>query len=232
MDMSNWGKGMVWVNGHALGRFWEIGPQQTLYLPGCWLKKGKNEIIVLDLKGPAKTVVRGLKQPILDVLRTETGHGHRKAGENLQLKDENPIASGSFKSGNDWQEVKFDRQAMGRYFCFEAISSQGNDEFASVAEFEVLGTDGKPMSREKWKIRYADSEESRIGNYTAEKIFDLQESTYWMTIAKTAYPHQIVIDLGDEVPVTGFRYLPRAEKNALGMIKDYKAYVKANEFNY
>ena len=39
LDMSTWGKGMVWVNGHAIGRFWEIGPQQTLYMPGCWLKK-------------------------------------------------------------------------------------------------------------------------------------------------------------------------------------------------
>ena len=40
LDMSTWGKGMVWVNGHAMGRFWEIGPQQTLFMPGCWLKEG------------------------------------------------------------------------------------------------------------------------------------------------------------------------------------------------
>lgn len=69
LDMSTWGKGMVWVNGHAMGRFWEIGPQQTLFMPGCWLKKGKNEIIVLDLKGPAKAVVKGIKVPILDMMR-------------------------------------------------------------------------------------------------------------------------------------------------------------------
>ena len=43
LSMLNWSKGMVWVNGHALGRYWEIGPQQTLYLPGCWLKEGENE---------------------------------------------------------------------------------------------------------------------------------------------------------------------------------------------
>ena len=51
LDMQTWGKGMVWVNGKAMGRFWKIGPQQTLFMPGCWLKKGKNEIIVLDLLG-------------------------------------------------------------------------------------------------------------------------------------------------------------------------------------
>ncbi len=48
LDMQTWGKGMIWVNGKAMGRFWEIGPQQTLFMPGCWLKKGENEIIVLD----------------------------------------------------------------------------------------------------------------------------------------------------------------------------------------
>ncbi len=34
LDMQTWGKGMVWVNGKAMGRFWEIGPQQTLFMPG------------------------------------------------------------------------------------------------------------------------------------------------------------------------------------------------------
>ena len=40
LDMSKWGKGCIWVNGHHLGRYWEVGPQQTVYLPGEWLKKG------------------------------------------------------------------------------------------------------------------------------------------------------------------------------------------------
>ena len=64
-----------------------------------------------------------------------------------------------------------------------------------VAEFDVLGADGKPVSREHWKIRYADSEETRSGNRTADKIFDLQESTFWMTVDNVPYPHQLVIDL-------------------------------------
>jgi beta-galactosidase len=49
IDLSEYKKGMVWVNGHNLGRFWYIGPQQRLYCPAPWLKKGKNEIIVFDL---------------------------------------------------------------------------------------------------------------------------------------------------------------------------------------
>ena len=52
-------KGMAWINGHALGRFWHIGPQQTLYCPGCWLKKGTNTLVVLDLEIPTKATVTG-----------------------------------------------------------------------------------------------------------------------------------------------------------------------------
>jgi beta-galactosidase len=48
LNFTNWGKGIVFINGHNIGRYWNIGPQQTLYLPGCWLKKGKNEIIVFE----------------------------------------------------------------------------------------------------------------------------------------------------------------------------------------
>ena len=48
-DLSNYKKGMIYVNGHNLGRYWNIGPQQRLYCPANWLKKGTNEVIVFDL---------------------------------------------------------------------------------------------------------------------------------------------------------------------------------------
>jgi len=51
LDLTKWTKGVVWVNGHNLGRYWpSAGPQHDLYVPGCWLKKGSNEIIVFDLE--------------------------------------------------------------------------------------------------------------------------------------------------------------------------------------
>ncbi|MBK8809849.1 MAG: beta-galactosidase [Acidobacteria bacterium] len=49
IDTTGWKKGMVYVNGHNLGRFWEIGPQTKLYCPASWLREGRNEIIVFDL---------------------------------------------------------------------------------------------------------------------------------------------------------------------------------------
>jgi len=48
-DLSNYAKGIVWVNGHNLGRYWNIGPQRRLYCPASFLKTGLNEIIIFDL---------------------------------------------------------------------------------------------------------------------------------------------------------------------------------------
>lgn len=66
LDSTSWDKGNVWVNGHHLGRFWKIGPQQTLYLPAQWLKKGKNDVVVLELGTPRKASLRGVKNQIFD----------------------------------------------------------------------------------------------------------------------------------------------------------------------
>jgi beta-galactosidase len=64
LDMRGWGKGNVWVNGHNLGRYWHIGPQQSLFLPAPWLRKGKNEVIVLDLLEASTRSVQGRKDPV------------------------------------------------------------------------------------------------------------------------------------------------------------------------
>lgn len=232
LDMQTWGKGMVWVNGKAMGRFWKIGPQQTLFMPGCWLKKGKNEIIVLDLLGPEKATVSGLKKPILDMLRAEAPATHRTKGQNLNLKGEKSVAVGELTAGNGWQEVKFGKTVAGHYFCLEALSAQDGKDNAAVAEFYLLDENGKPLPRQHWKIEYADSESTSWGNFTADKIYDLQESTYWSTRDGDKYPHRFVINLGEDVKVSGFRYLPRAEESYPGMIKKYKAYVKSTPFNF
>ena len=66
LDTRSLGKGQVWINGRPLGRFWNIGPQATLYLPAPWLKAGKNEIVVFDLEGKGGRNVSGLAKSILD----------------------------------------------------------------------------------------------------------------------------------------------------------------------
>lgn len=58
-DMSNYSKGMLYVNGHLLGRYWNIGPQQRLYCPASWLHKGENEVIVFDLHQMQEATING-----------------------------------------------------------------------------------------------------------------------------------------------------------------------------
>ena len=68
LDTRGWGKGTVVVNGHHLGRFWSIGPQQTLYVPGPWLRKGTNDIVVFTLDQPTTGTMAGLTTPVLNEL--------------------------------------------------------------------------------------------------------------------------------------------------------------------
>jgi len=71
LDMRGWGKGSVWVNGHNLGRYWRIGPQQSLFVPSNWLRKGRNEIIVLDLEDGRGRSVQGIKELIFETPKAE-----------------------------------------------------------------------------------------------------------------------------------------------------------------
>jgi len=231
LNLENWGKGQVYVNGHAVGRHWYIGPQQTLYVPGCWLKKGQNEVIVLDVMGPrGEKTIEGLQKPIIDKLNLDRPQTHRLEGQTIDLSGEKPALEGEFKPGNGWQEVKFDQPVSGRYFCIEALNSHNNREYCCIAEWYILGADGTRLSREPWQVAYCDDEDIDTGNKTGDKIFDLQESTYWSTNRGVQFPHYLIIDLGQDQTFTGFQYLPRVEAGAPESIRQYRIYVKSSLF--
>ena len=226
LNFEAFGKGQVWVNGHAMGRIWHIGPQQTLYVPGCWLKKGKNEVIVLDIVGPkAEPIVFGQTEPELNKLNLEKSATHNQPGDKPDLNSATPVAEGQLMAGNGWQTVKFNAPQKGRYVALVARSTQKGDDEVSVAEVYVQDAQGHRLSRELWTVKYSDSEDVLRGNNTADKTFDLQESTYWRTVRKAKLPHMMVIDLGSEQTVAAFEYLPRAEQGAPGSIKDYQIFV-------
>ena len=224
LNFETWGKGQVWVNGHAMGRIWSIGPQQTLYVPGCWLKKGKNEIIVLDIVGPKEAVVWGQAEPELNKLQLEKSNKHNNIGDKPDLNSATPVAAGAFKAGNGWQTIQFGKTAKGRYLAIECLSTQKDNDRVAIAELYLQGLDGKRISREPWKTKYANSEDE-AGNHLGDKVFDLQESTYWQTEKGASAPHLLVIDLGSEQTVRGLEYLPRAEQGAPGSVKNFKIYL-------
>ncbi|GGT23678.1 glycoside hydrolase family 35 protein [Streptomyces purpureus] len=51
LRLPGWGRGFVWVNGFCLGRYWSVGPQEALFVPGPVLREGGNEVWVLELEG-------------------------------------------------------------------------------------------------------------------------------------------------------------------------------------
>lgn len=70
LDMEDWGKGIVFINGKNIGRYWNVGPQQTLYVPGVWLKKGQNEIVIFEQQHDKHHAeVRTTKVPVLTNLK-------------------------------------------------------------------------------------------------------------------------------------------------------------------
>jgi len=55
LRFDGWNKGVAWINGFNLGRYWNAGPQRALYIPGPLLRKGRNELVLLELHGCAET---------------------------------------------------------------------------------------------------------------------------------------------------------------------------------
>lgn len=71
LDTRGASKGEAWLNGHALGRFWNVGPQFTLYTPGAWLKEGKNEVVFFDLNGTRHDGVTSVSSPVFGATTTQ-----------------------------------------------------------------------------------------------------------------------------------------------------------------
>jgi len=232
LDMRGWGKGVVFVNGHNLGRFWEIGPQQTLYLPAPWLKRGENEVTVLDLTPNGKSSVAGLSEPRLDELHKEEPIVKlRKTPAVLPRPSAfTPVKTGEFTAADGPQNVQFGQQ-KGRYICFEARSSYDGD-YASCAELYLLDSSGKPISRDTWKIYYTDSEETAQEDGSADNLIDGDEGTIWHSVWSENHaglPHFVVIDLGKETTFSGLQYIAR-KGNKPAKTKGYALYVSDQPF--
>jgi beta-galactosidase len=228
LDLRGWGKGVVWVNGICLGRFWNIGPTQTAYAPGCWLHAGTNEIVILDYTGPQNPEIAGLEKPILNELHPEKDFAKaRRPKVKLNLDSVTPVQTGSFAPGADTQEIKFAAPATGKFFCLESLNAQDGKPSAAVAELDLLDTDGRTISHEGWTIAYVDSEEREQEDGSAENAIDGQTANYWHTewgAASPDHPHHLILNLGKSQTISGFRYVPRQGEGG-GRIKDYRVFV-------
>ena len=117
-----------------------------------------------------------------------------------------------------------------RYVALEALNAHNGGDVASIAELYIINDKGERLSREPWIVDYADSEDVARLNCSADKLFDLQESTYWSTSKGDRFPHAVVIDLGAEHTVSAIQYLPRMESEVPGAIERFNLYVSPVAF--
>ncbi|MCP9612830.1 beta-galactosidase [Coprobacter tertius] len=231
VDMSKWGKGAVWVNGHSLGKFWNIGPQQTLYLPAPWLKKGKNEIIVFALEDNGERSLQGLSQPILNQLGTDINLPVKKKEIYSQkpiLDKGDIILSSSCNKTDNWQTFPFGSTKTLRHLCIEILSYQNaEDPFAHIAEIELIDENGNAIDKSKWSVVYADNQTDKG---KAEYIYDNDLTTSWQADpGKKQVPLHIIIDTHEINKAKSIRIKTDEGKEGNG-IKDFRIYGRPQFF--
>lgn len=69
IDLSGFGKGVVFVNDHHIGRFWDVGPTLSLYIPHGFLKQGKNRIIIFETEGKFSNYINLVNKPIFKEMK-------------------------------------------------------------------------------------------------------------------------------------------------------------------
>ena len=232
IDMTGWGKGAVWVNGKSLGKFWGIGPQQTMYLPAPWIKEGDNEIVVFEMEATGKRTVCGLDKPILNRLGPDK-NSFKVAREydRVPVLDEfDGVFKGRVQKKNGWQEFIFDGVKTLRHLCIDILSTYDGKN-SSIAEIELLDEGGRVIGKRKWNIVHTNTEEA--GDGIAENMIDGKENTAWCSAPVAdgkKLPHQLIVDLGNIRTVKGFRIFVADSNN--GCIKDFRLYGRPQFFLY
>ena len=234
LDMRSWGKGAVWVNGHSIGKYWYVGPQQTLYVPGPWLREGENEVVVFEMEdtGQPRTLA-GLSKPILDEVRTDKfaaprpSHMPHKTPHTRRGRQN--LSATLRQAGVEGQRFSFGAGKTLRHLCLEVTSSYDGQN-ACLTELTLLGPHGRPISKNNWQIVHASSEEPHEGD--AENLIDDDVSTYWHSIWRTAprpMPYRVIIDLGEIQTVTGV-ILRQRSAGMPGCVKNFTLYGRPQFF--
>ena len=69
IDLTHFGKGIVFVNGVNIGRFWDVGPTLSLYIPHSLLKLGQNRIIIFETEGKYSEFIHLVHKPTFKTIK-------------------------------------------------------------------------------------------------------------------------------------------------------------------
>jgi hypothetical protein len=106
----------------------------------------------------------------------------------------------------------------------------GNASWASAAEIDLLGADGRELARTQWSIT-ADSQETAAENNAAANAIDGNVNTIWHSAWSSGappLPHTLTINLGTALDVSALRYLPRQDGGSNGTIAGYEVHVASS----
>ncbi|RYG78103.1 discoidin domain-containing protein, partial [bacterium] len=182
---------------------------------------------------PSLQIEEGVAAPILDEVFVDRSRLARRDGQQIDLSGLTPTLSIALSGGSAAQVVHLTAPVRTRYVALEVRSEERGGPYASLAELNATGPDGRDLDRKRWRVAYADSEEQDAENGEAANVLDNQPTTYWHTEygAKTAaMPHLIVIDLGEEVALGSLRLLPRQDGGVNGRIRDLRVYTSPTPF--
>ena len=227
LDVSHLGFGILWLNGHCLGRYWNIGPTQTMYVPGPWLREGDNEIVQLEFLATPAMTLRGVDTPILDQRRTENDFARLRAKGRLALHPGDEVVSGALPNTGDVATLALSSPRQCRQVCFEIDSIHDAVGSAAVSELQVLDAAGRPLSQALWSVAYVSSEELDELSGAAENAINGQAADFWQT-RKNATGFEtarLVIDLGRQDTVAAVRYTPKpGDAKTQGRVNRYRIY--------
>lgn len=235
LDMRGWGKGALFINGHSIGKFWYIGPQQTYYVPGCWLKEGVNTLAIMELSPQGMETVEFLDQPILNEVKPDKNIRPKKirTGVAPKLESGDKLLSVTLTPGPDEQKFAFQEVQTLRHLCLKLKSGFNADPFAALAEVKVYDADGKQIKPNKsWTIQYLSSEENQKEEAVGENLFDGNSGTLWHSRYHNnpaPFPHVIVIDMGEIHQVKSVGIQQRKD-SVNGKIRDLDLFGRAQFF--
>ena len=198
LDLRDWGKGDLWVNGHCLGRYWNIGPTQTAYAPGCWLHAGENEIVILDLLGPRQSENRRIGKAGARRLRPEMDFARvRRPAVKLNLDSATPVHTGIVCARRGHAGNKIRRAGQRKVFLPRIFERAGRQALRRRGRTGFARRRGNAISHDGWTIAYVDSEERDGEDGSAENAIDGQTANFWHTqwsAASPNHPHQLVLE--------------------------------------
>jgi beta-galactosidase len=194
-----------------------------------WIRRGRNEVVVLDLTGPREARIAGLKNRSSTSCTGSATWRVRRARRSCSWTASSRRTKASSRPVPRRRTCASRQPVRGRQFCLESLDAFDGKRFAAVAEIALLGKDGKTARAVRLDHRLCQQRGGEQGRRRRTERHQWPEQrllAHRLQRRQCGAPAPLVIDLGKTVEVAGLRYTPRQGKDDVtGRIRGYRAYV-------